>query len=112
MGYDVKTIFCSSHTLGHSLVRVKDGLQDGQRSMVVYQVPCSCGKVYVGETKRALAIRIKEHQDAVRLQHTSKSAIVEHAWELGHRINWEGDKILDSVSSMSELSPSHQNCFT
>ena len=33
-------------------------------SGVVYQVPCSCGKVYIGETIRRLETRIKEHKDA------------------------------------------------
>ena len=101
--YEIKTIFRSSHTLRRSLVSVKDRLPEETRSMVVYQVPCSCGKVYIGETKRALSVRIKEHQDAVRLLHTSKSAIAEHAWEAGHRIDWEGTQILDSASSLSEL---------
>ena len=30
-------------------------------SDVVYKYTCSCGQVYIGETKRRLAVRIKEH---------------------------------------------------
>ena len=28
----------------------------------VYKYACPCGKVYIGETKRRLAVRIKEHE--------------------------------------------------
>ena len=29
---------------------------------VVYEIPCSCGQKYIGETKRALEVHLKEHQ--------------------------------------------------
>ena len=63
----------------------------------------SCDKVYIGETQRALGTRIKEHQDACRLGYTEKSAIAEHAWDAGHRPDWEGIKILDTASKKNEL---------
>ena len=44
------------------LTKVKDTLSM-EMSKVVYQVPCSCGKVYVGETVRRLETRM-EHRDA------------------------------------------------
>ena len=43
---------------------------------VVYSVKCkTCKDEYVGETKRALSVRKKEHSDAIRLGQCSKSAI-------------------------------------
>ena len=101
--FGVKTVFRTKHTLRTSLVNLKDRLTDDRRSMVVYRVPCSCGKVYVGETKRALSVRIKEHQDAVRLGHTDKSALAEHAWTACHRIDWEATQIVDTATRLSEL---------
>ena len=38
-----------------------------KKSGVVYEVPCSCGKVYIAETKRTLETRMKEHRAAARL---------------------------------------------
>ena len=32
-----------------------------KKSGVVYEVPCNCGKVYIGETERTLETRMKEH---------------------------------------------------
>ena len=41
----------------------------------MYQIPCSCGNVYIGETKRALETRIKEHRAAVRWGETDEEWI-------------------------------------
>ena len=49
-------------------------------SCVVYSIPCSCGKVYIGETTRRLGQRMNEHQDACR-KGEKKSAVAEHAWK-------------------------------
>ena len=37
------------------------------------------GQKYIGETKKALEMRLKEHQAATRRGETEKSAITEHA---------------------------------
>ena len=46
---------------------------------VVYEVPCTCGKVYIGETRCQLETRLKEHKDACIKGFTDKSTIAEHA---------------------------------
>jgi len=102
-GYNIRTTFRTQGTLRQTLTKVKDKLTDTQRSNVVYRIPCTCGKVYIGETQRALGTRIKEHQDACRLCHTEKSAVAEHAWDAGHRVDWEVVQILDTASKMKEL---------
>ena len=102
--HNIRTTFRTQGTLRQTLTKVKDQLADTQRSNVVYRIPCSsCDKVYIGETQRALGTRIKEHQDACRLGYTEKSAIAEHAWDAGHRPDWEGIKILDTASKKNEL---------
>ena len=101
--YNIRTTFRTQGTLRQTLTRVKDELPDTLKANVVYRVPCSCGKVYIGETKRALGTRIKEHQSACRLQQTKKSAIAEHAWSTGHSIDWGGVEIMDIASKKTEL---------
>lgn len=59
------------------------------RAGVVYRIPCSCGKEYIGETKRALETRLKEHQGATRRVEVEKSAIAEHALAEQHRPAWD-----------------------
>ena len=50
--YDVRVAFTSGKTLHSLLTQVKDPLPVDKQSMVVYQIPCSCGKVYIGKTIR------------------------------------------------------------
>ena len=64
---------------------------------LVYQVPCSCGKVYVGETVRRLENKMKEHQDACQEGALEKSALAEHAWESYHPIKWEETTVVDQA---------------
>ena len=87
----------------YTLARVKDRLPTELSSGVVYQVPCSCGKVYIGETIRRLETRIKEHKDACRKGETNKSAIAEHVWGLQHPIKWDEVAIIDKSDRMIEL---------
>ena len=58
---------------------MKDALPPDMSSNVVYKIPCSCGKVYIGETIRRLETRLKEHCTACKKGEIEKSAIAEHA---------------------------------
>ena len=71
------------------LVRVKQEMPEEKRKEVVYQVLCKdCPKVYIGETKRTLKIRISEHKLAV-YKGDEKNGIAVHAHTTNHNINWE-----------------------
>ena len=59
-------VFTTISTLRRQLTRVKDVDPLLSRAGVVYKIPCSCGKEYIGETKRALGTHLKEHQAATR----------------------------------------------
>ena len=70
---------------------------------MVYRIPCSCGQEYIGETRRSLESRLKEHQAATRRGETEKSAVAEHAWTHQHRPLWDETAILDQARSNSTL---------
>ena len=72
-------------------------------SNVVYSVPCSCGKVYIGGTVRRLGTRIKEHQDACARGEQEKSAVADHAWSNHHPILWKKTAVIDQARSRKEL---------
>ena len=86
-----------------SLLSLRDPLPTTKQSNVVYEVPCTCGKVYIGETKRRLETRLKEHKDACTRYLTDKSAIAEHAWANDLPINWAETKILQRANRTMEL---------
>ena len=98
--HNIRTAFKSTSTLRTTLVRVKDPIPIEKKSGVVYEVPCSCGKVYIGETKRTLETRMKEHRAAAQLE---KSAVAEHARQNGHTIDWSDVRILDEAPKNSVL---------
>ena len=114
----VRTVFKSDTTLRSYLVRPKDALEPKQSQLevtdhVTYfyllklyntlwpaadndpRIPCECGKVYIGETGRAMQDRIKEHDRDIRLAHTQTSAVSEHANETGHLPLWNQVKFID-----------------
>ena len=55
----------------------------------------NCDASYVGESKRELGVRIKEHFDNYSLDDDKHSVVTEHR-KLGHRFNWKGVKVLDT----------------
>lgn len=94
--YNVTTVFKSGPTLRNQLTRLKGRLPVNKQSGVVYKIPCSCGKYYIGETKRRLETRLKEHKDACRNCNYEKSAIAEHAWTEHHPIKWSEATVIDN----------------
>ena len=73
----------------------------------VYSITCAtCESEYVGETLRAVGVRQKEHQDAVRLGNCACSAIAEHVhgenFEAPHDIDWNSIKVLERATSQTE----------
>ena len=77
----------------------------------MYRIDCmNCKKCYIGETKRKLATRVKEHRKEVEkldkgrsftrdskkqaLNERSKSAITDHVTQEKHVIDWDSAKLL------------------
>lgn len=70
----------------------------------IYNVPCNnCHLSYIGQTKRNLETRIKEHSRYVSNQETSKSSIAKHSWDSGHSFNFKNAKVILNANSISEL---------
>ena len=99
----MKVIFKSGRSLRSVLTKVKDPLPMEKKAKVVYRIPCSCGKSYIGETKRRLETRLREHQEACRKGTLEKSAVAEHAWKDHHTIKWEETAVVDMARHPREL---------
>ena len=91
---NIRVIFKSGRTLYSMLNKVKDTLPFGKQFNVVYHIPCSCGQVYIVETRRRLEMKMKEHQGACERGMTKKSAVVEYVWENHQPIDWEETTVL------------------
>ena len=101
--FGLRVVFKTGRSLRSVLTKFEDTLPAEKQSKVVYQIPCSCGKTYIGETSRRLETRMKEHQDACCRGMLEKSAVAEHAWEHHHPIKWQDTRVIDRARRPKEL---------
>ena len=80
-----------------------EGPSTKEKVKVVYQIPCSCGKSYIGETRRSLETRMSEHKEACLKGTLEKSAVAEHAWKDHHTIKWEETTVVDMARHPRKL---------
>ena len=52
-------------------------------------------KYYIGQTGNSFSTRLAEHRAAHRLCHPQKSAVVEHAFNDDHAIDWGSASVID-----------------
>lgn len=94
--YNIKSCVRPLRTLKQILSRPKDTISKEKQTGVVYSIPCDeCNAVYVGETGRSLATRLKEHKASVRLGQAEKSALADHATKTGHSIKWSETEVVE-----------------
>jgi len=82
-------------------VRVhKDTVETVSNNNVVYKISCmNCEASYVGQTKRQLKTRVKEHfilHFNLMSESANPSVITEHILQMSHSFDWENVRILDT----------------
>ena len=97
--YDIRTVFTSGSTLWRYLFRVKPPTEFNMTKNCVYTIPCSCGKIYKGETGRQLKVRLEEHRKAVVWGEIEKSGIADHIWKVkgNHLPLWDKVEITKTL---------------
>ena len=95
--YDIRTVFTSGSTLRRYLFRVKPPTEFNMTKYCVYSIPCSCGKIYKGETGHQLNVRLEKHRKVIVRNEIEKSSMADHIWkEKGnHRPLWDKVEIID-----------------
>jgi predicted GIY-YIG superfamily endonuclease len=112
--YNIRTVFKTKHTLRSSLVRTRPNRDPKQTAHYVYSIPCECGRCYIGETGRSLAVRIREHRHNLKEGLLDKSKLTQHANE-GHRVGWDEARILEIESNnryRKYKESAHMACLT
>jgi hypothetical protein len=69
----------------------------------IYSISCQCGLSYIGQTKRALKFRLKEHENYVKNQDLKRSSIAQHCWSTSHRFLFSSATIVHKCSSVLDL---------
>ena len=63
----VKTAFRPMKAMQQALEKVMTPIPEEKKKGVMYEVPCKdCHRVYIGETKRTLKVRLGGHKQAVK----------------------------------------------
>ena len=96
--YDIKLIMSHrSFTIG-KLFPCKDRQSLLHSLGVVYQLTCSCGQNYIGQTKRNLITCLNEHRIC------KDSEVCKHLLNNpNHEINFDSPKILDRSNQVTKL---------
>ena len=90
---DFRVIFTSAPDLKRILCNHKTPLPRNSQPGV-YSFACNCGKSYVGETKKKVSTRIKEHQKDVFHGRWEKTGASEHAKNCQEGFKWDEARTL------------------
>jgi hypothetical protein len=82
--YNIRMIFRTKNTLRTTFMKTRPERDPQQTAQCIYSIPCECGRSYIGETGRPLAVRLREHNLQQGL--IEKSELAQRAYEGGHRI--------------------------
>ncbi|XP_017484779.1 PREDICTED: uncharacterized protein LOC108373412 isoform X1 [Rhagoletis zephyria] len=90
----------SNHTLSSVFTKTKTPIEPHQQNNVVYEITCEgsenekCNKIYIGTTKRPLAVRLSEHEADIK-KNKSNTALSQHISASGHTADLTKTKIID-----------------
>ncbi len=100
----IRVAFASTNTLGKLLTHVKDSIPKDKAGQLVIKLSCQdCKTVYIGETSRSVADRMKEHSrltkrhpknNEERTKLERSSAIALHILETEHHVDFNNPEIL------------------
>ncbi|XP_055527924.1 uncharacterized protein LOC129720461 [Wyeomyia smithii] len=101
--YGINIAHKSVNTLRELLVNLKDKVpQDEQAG--IYKIPCKdCDAVYIGQTRRKVKVRLKEHRRAVEMNKTSESSVATHTVSNQHEIDWDKAGLIKSINKTGLL---------
>ncbi|XP_036320350.1 uncharacterized protein LOC118734769 [Rhagoletis pomonella] len=90
----------SNCTLSRIYTKTKCPVEVHQQNNVVYEIKCNgketetCGKLYIGTTKRPLGVRLGEHEADIR-KRKSSTALSQHILTSGHTADFANTNIID-----------------
>lgn len=100
---NLKVAYKSSNSLRNLLGNTKDKIQVDQKSGI-YEIKCPvCDLKYVGQTRRPISTRYKEHIAHFRFNRPEKSSVARHISETGHGIPPENLRLVKEVCDYREL---------
>lgn len=101
--YNISVVTRNQDTLKNKLCNYKDK-QTPLTTSGIYEISCNdCDLTYVGQSKRSITERLKEHVSAISHGHSFKSSVAEHMIEENHQMNVSESKRLKFVRESFKL---------
>jgi predicted GIY-YIG superfamily endonuclease len=92
--YNIRTIFKTKNTFRGSLMKIWPERDAQQMAQCIYSIHCECGRSYIGETVRPLALRLCNHRHNFKEGLLEKTKLVQCTYEEDHKIGWDEARIL------------------
>jgi predicted GIY-YIG superfamily endonuclease len=93
----VRVVFTSENTLRKNLMHVKPKTKPILKNCV-YQIECECHAKYIGQTKRPLTTRVKEHQKALNHEQNehdkNHNRLALHAQKMKHKFDFVNTTVI------------------
>ncbi|KAJ8962600.1 hypothetical protein NQ318_000993, partial [Aromia moschata] len=81
----------------------KDKIDINEKSGI-YEISCKdCDQKYIGQTKRSILTRFKEHMAHLKYGRTEKSCVAQHAFDNNHMIDINNLKLIRNVTNSRQL---------
>jgi hypothetical protein len=96
---NIRVVFKSKETIKSKKGNFKPKSKKLFPKEVIYNIPCECGKSYIGETVRTVEVRLKEHQVSIKRCDTDISKLTEKNVTTGHRFKWDDVKVIGKESN-------------
>ena len=98
-GFNIKVAHKPVRTILNILKKPKDKIQKEASRGIVYKIKCKdCVCVYIGQTSRALKMRVKEHTKAIATS-DENSLLAKHHMRHSHQIDLTSIEIVDRSSA-------------
>lgn len=98
---DLRVVYSTSNSIKNLLGNPKDSV-DSMEKAGIYKITCNnCDQIYVGQTKRSLNVRYKEHLAHIKYRRPDKSSVALHMYEHGHKV--KNIELVKTVHRKNEL---------
>ncbi|KAJ8955988.1 hypothetical protein NQ318_006259 [Aromia moschata] len=100
---NINLVYNSKNKLQTLLGNPKDKINNNEKSGI-YEISCKdCDQKYIGQTKRSILTRFKEHMAHLKYGRTEKYCVAQHAFDNNHRIDINNLKLIRNVTNSRQL---------
>jgi hypothetical protein len=89
-----KTTFQTKHIFRSSHMETRPDREPLQTARFICNVPCECGRSFISETGRHLAVLVRERRHTLQQSLLEKSKLSQRAYEAGHAVGLDNSRIL------------------